>query len=125
MSVTDRNKRTRPLNFFSEFWVTNLPIGLWFYSAVWNAILTSALVERGAEYGKNKLTYMEDTYLSQSHVCTYIDGLGHIGIRDRYQLHRSYASVIRSKTYPSARDEDAAQQGGDPVRPERRSRLYY
>ena len=84
MSVTDRNKRTRPLNFFSEFWVTNLPIGLWFYSAVWNAILTSALVERGAEYGKNKLTYMEDTYLSQSHVCTYIDGLGHIGIRDRY-----------------------------------------
>src|SRR5262249_7582719 len=33
---------------------------------------------------QEQLTYMEDTYLSQSHVWTYIDGLGHIGIRDRY-----------------------------------------
>ena len=38
----------------------------------------------GAEYGKNKLTYMEDTYLSQSHVGTHIDGMGHIGIKDCY-----------------------------------------
>ena len=38
----------------------------------------------GAEYGKNKLTYMEDTYLSQSHVGTHIDGMGHIGIQDCY-----------------------------------------
>ena len=38
----------------------------------------------GAEYGKNKLSYMEDTYLSQSHVGTHIDGMGHIGIRDCY-----------------------------------------
>jgi kynurenine formamidase len=38
----------------------------------------------GAEYGKNKLSYMEDTYLSQSHVGTHIDGLGHIGIQDCY-----------------------------------------
>src|SRR5271170_8400959 len=30
-------------------------------------ILTSASVVPGAEYGKNKLSYMEDTYLSQSH----------------------------------------------------------
>ena len=27
---------------------------------------------------------MEDTYLSQSHAGTHIDGLGHIGIRDCY-----------------------------------------
>jgi len=38
----------------------------------------------GAEFGKNKLSYMEDTYLSQSHVGTHIDGMGHIGIQDCY-----------------------------------------
>ena len=27
---------------------------------------------------------MEDTYLSQSHVGTHIDGMGHIGIKDCY-----------------------------------------
>src|SRR5712675_1405353 len=47
-------------------------------------VLTSASLVPGAEYGKNKLTYMEDTYLSQSHVGTHIDGLGHIGIKDCY-----------------------------------------
>jgi kynurenine formamidase len=38
----------------------------------------------GAEFGKNKLSYMEDTWLSQSHVGTHIDGMGHIGIQDCY-----------------------------------------
>src|SRR6266516_2666211 len=47
-------------------------------------ILTSASLVPGGEYGKNRLTYMEDTYLSQSHVGTHIDGLGHIGIMDCY-----------------------------------------
>ena len=47
-------------------------------------ILTTASLVPGAEYGKNRLTYMEDTYLSQSHVGTHIDGLGHIGIMDCY-----------------------------------------
>lgn len=47
-------------------------------------ILTSAALVPGAEYGKNKLTYMEDTYLSQSHVGTHIDGLGHVGVKDCY-----------------------------------------
>jgi kynurenine formamidase len=47
-------------------------------------ILTSFAMTPGAEYGKNKLSYMEDTYLSQSHVGTHIDGVGHIGIRDCY-----------------------------------------
>src|SRR3984893_7723682 len=46
--------------------------------------LTSFAMTPGAEYGKNKLSYMEDTYLSQSHVGTHIDGLGHIGIKDCY-----------------------------------------
>src|SRR6202035_2073967 len=47
-------------------------------------ILSSFAVVPGAEYGNNKLSYMEDTYLSQSHVGTHIDGLGHIGIQDCY-----------------------------------------
>lgn len=47
-------------------------------------ILSSFATMPGAEFGKNKLTYMEDTYLSQSHVGTHIDGLGHIGIQDCY-----------------------------------------
>src|SRR6266566_5690812 len=47
-------------------------------------ILTSVAIVPGAEFGKNKLTYMEDTYLSQSHVGTHIDGMGHIGIQDCY-----------------------------------------
>jgi len=47
-------------------------------------VLTSFAVVPGAEYGNNKLSYMEDTYLSQSHVGTHIDGLGHIGIQDCY-----------------------------------------
>jgi kynurenine formamidase len=47
-------------------------------------ILTATGVVPGAEFGKNKLSYMEDTYLSQSHVGTHIDGMGHIGIKDCY-----------------------------------------
>src|SRR5690242_9395237 len=47
-------------------------------------ILTSFATMPGAEFGKNKLSYMEDTWLSQSHVGTHIDGMGHIGIQDCY-----------------------------------------
>jgi kynurenine formamidase len=47
-------------------------------------VLSSFALLPGAEFGKNKLTYMEDTYLSQSHVGTHIDGIGHIGIEDCY-----------------------------------------
>jgi kynurenine formamidase len=47
-------------------------------------ILTAVALTPGAEFGKNKLTYMEDTFLSQSHVGTHIDGLGHIGVLDCY-----------------------------------------
>ncbi len=47
-------------------------------------VLSSFAVVPGAEFGNNKLSYMEDTYLSQSHVGTHIDGMGHIGIQDCY-----------------------------------------
>src|SRR5260370_5633600 len=47
-------------------------------------ILTTASRVPGRECGKHRLTYMEDTYLSQSHVGAHIDGLGHIGIMDCY-----------------------------------------
>jgi len=47
-------------------------------------ILSNFATLPGAEFGKNKVTYMEDTYLSQSHVGTHIDGMGHIGVQDCY-----------------------------------------
>jgi kynurenine formamidase len=47
-------------------------------------ILTAVSTMPGAEFGKNKMSYMEDTYLSQSHVGTHIDGMGHIGVQDCY-----------------------------------------
>jgi kynurenine formamidase len=47
-------------------------------------ILTAVGLVPGAEIGKNKATYMEDTWLSQSHVGTHFDGMGHIGIKDCY-----------------------------------------
>jgi len=47
-------------------------------------ILTATGLVPGAEQGKNQLTYMEDTWLSQSHVGTHFDGMGHIGVKDCY-----------------------------------------
>jgi kynurenine formamidase len=47
-------------------------------------ILTAVSLVPGAEIGKNKMSYMEDTWLSQSHVGTHFDGLGHVGIQDCY-----------------------------------------
>lgn len=49
-----------------------------------HTILTSTTMAPGAALGENNLTYMEDTWLSQSHVGTHIDGLGHIGRADCY-----------------------------------------
>src|SRR5262252_8619560 len=57
-------------------------------------ILTATGVVPGAEFGKNKLTYMEDTYLSQSHVGTHIDGLGHIGVKDCYYNQTPIAKFV-------------------------------
>ena len=47
-------------------------------------ILTAVSLAPGAALGENELTYMEDTWLSQSHVGTHLDGLGHIGRKDCY-----------------------------------------
>lgn len=57
-------------------------------------VLTSASLVPGAEFGKNKLTFMEDTYLSQSHVGTHIDGLGHIGIKDCYYNQNAMGKFV-------------------------------
>jgi len=47
-------------------------------------ILTAVTLAPGAAIGENQLTYMEDTWLSQSHVGTHLDGMGHIGRKDCY-----------------------------------------
>jgi kynurenine formamidase len=47
-------------------------------------VLTSHSLAPGAAFGENQVTYMEDTWLSQSHVGTHLDGMGHIGIKDCY-----------------------------------------
>jgi len=47
-------------------------------------ILTATSLAPGAALGENDLTYMEDTWLSQSHVGTHLDGMGHIGRKDCY-----------------------------------------
>jgi kynurenine formamidase len=47
-------------------------------------VLTASSLAPGASYGENGLTYMEDTWLSQSHVGTHLDGMGHIGVGDCY-----------------------------------------
>ena len=47
-------------------------------------ILTATTMAPGAALGENGLTYMEDTWLSQSHVGTHLDGMGHIGRHDCY-----------------------------------------
>jgi kynurenine formamidase len=55
-----------------------------FGSRFTKTILTAVSLAPGAAFGENELTYMEDTWLSQSHVGTHLDGLGHIGRKDCY-----------------------------------------
>ncbi|HYS18626.1 MAG TPA: cyclase family protein [Candidatus Binatia bacterium] len=55
-----------------------------FGSRFTKTILTATTLAPGAALGENQLTYMEDTWLSQSHVGTHLDGLGHIGRKDCY-----------------------------------------
>ena len=55
-----------------------------FGSRFTKTILTAGGLAPGAALGKNDLTYMEDTWLSQSHVGTHLDGMGHIGRGDCY-----------------------------------------
>ena len=55
-----------------------------FGSRFTKTILTATGLAAGNALGENELTYMEDTWLSQSHVGTHLDGMGHIGRRDCY-----------------------------------------
>ncbi len=55
-----------------------------FGSRFTKTILTAVSLAPGASFGENELTYMEDTWLSQSHVGTHLDGMGHIGRKDCY-----------------------------------------
>jgi kynurenine formamidase len=55
-----------------------------FGSRFTKTILTATTLAPGAAIGENQLTYMEDTWLSQSHVGTHLDGMGHIGRKDCY-----------------------------------------
>jgi kynurenine formamidase len=57
-------------------------------------MLTSYAITPGAEFGKNKISYMEDTWLTQSHVGTHIDGVGHIGVKDCYYNQTPIAKYI-------------------------------
>jgi kynurenine formamidase len=57
-------------------------------------VLSSFAVTPGAELGKNQMSYMEDTWNSQSHVGTHIDGVGHIGVRDCYYNQTPAAKII-------------------------------
>ena len=55
-----------------------------FGSRFTKSILTATTLAPGGALGENQLTYMEDTWLSQSHVGTHLDGMGHIGRKDCY-----------------------------------------
>jgi kynurenine formamidase len=55
-----------------------------FGSRFTKTILTATGLAPGGALGENELTYMEDTWLSQSHVGTHLDGMGHIGRKDCY-----------------------------------------
>jgi kynurenine formamidase len=57
-------------------------------------ILTATTLAPGGALGENNLTYMEDTWLSQSHVGTHLDGMGHIGRKDCYYNQTAMGKFI-------------------------------
>jgi kynurenine formamidase len=57
-------------------------------------ILTATGLAPGGSLGENNLTYMEDTWLSQSHVGTHLDGMGHIGRGDCYYNQNAMGKFI-------------------------------
>jgi kynurenine formamidase len=61
-------------------------------------ILTATSLAPGAALGENELTYMEDTWLSQSHVGTHLDGMGHIGRKDCYFNQIAMGKFINQNT---------------------------
>jgi kynurenine formamidase len=65
-----------------------------FGSRFTKTILTATSLAPGAAFGENELTYMEDTWLSQSHVGTHLDGMGHIGRKDCYYNQTAMGKFI-------------------------------
>lgn len=59
-----------------------------------HTVLTAVSLAPGAAFGENGLTYMEDTWLSQSHVGTHLDGMGHIGRFDCYYNQNAMGKFI-------------------------------
>ncbi len=57
-------------------------------------VLTAGSLAPGGALGKNGATYMEDTWLSQSHVGTHLDGLGHFGRFDCYYNQNAMGKYI-------------------------------
>jgi kynurenine formamidase len=57
-------------------------------------VLTATGLAPGGAIGENNLTYMEDTWLSQSHVGTHLDGMGHIGRADCYYNQNAMGKFI-------------------------------
>ncbi len=55
-------------------------------------VLTSYAITPGAEFGKNKISYMEDT--CQTHVGTHIDGVGHAGVEGCFYNQTPIAKYI-------------------------------
>src|SRR2546423_10569246 len=65
-----------------------------FGSRFTKTILTATGLAPGGALGENDLTYMEDTWLSQSHVGTHLDGMGHIGRKDCYYNQTPMGKLI-------------------------------
>ncbi len=65
-----------------------------FGSRFTKTVLTAVSLAPGASFGENNLTYMEDTWLSQSHVGTHLDGMGHIGRGDCYYNQTAMGKFI-------------------------------
>src|SRR5439155_12537178 len=65
-----------------------------FGSRFTKTVLTATSLAPGGSLGGNNLTYMEDTWLSQSHVGTHIDGIGHIGRGDCYYNQTAMGKFI-------------------------------
>jgi len=65
-----------------------------FGSRFTKTILTATGLAPGGALGENQLTYMEDTWLSQSHVGTHLDGMGHIGRADCYYNQNAMGKFI-------------------------------
>jgi len=65
-----------------------------FGSRFTKTVLTASSLVPGGAFGKNNATFLEDTWLSQSHVGTHLDGLGHFGRGDCYYNQNAMGKYI-------------------------------